>query len=198
MGRRNSREGPGSVETPSLIDRCRAGDALAWEALVRRYQGRVLGLAVHYARDREEARDWAQDVFVRVYRKLGAYDGDDERLLPWLLSVARNVCIDRLRRRKARPPAQDVPVEETDVPDAAADPLEATERSARARLLHRAIERLGEGHREMILLKEIQGLKLEEIARMLALPLGTVKSRSNRARVELATRIREIDPSYGA
>jgi RNA polymerase sigma-70 factor (ECF subfamily) len=186
------------LESPSLIARCRTGDALAWEALVRRYQGRVLGLAVHYARDREEARDWAQDAFVRVYRKLGSYDGDDEQLLPWLLSVARNVCIDRLRRRRARPPAQDVPVEETSLADDTEDPLEATEREARRHLLHRAIARMGESHREMIVLKDIQGLKLEEIASMLGLPLGTVKSRSNRARVELATRIRELDPSYGA
>jgi RNA polymerase sigma-70 factor (ECF subfamily) len=186
------------VDGSSLIDRCRSGDALAWEALVRRYQGRVLGLARHYPRDTEEARDWAQDVFVRVYRKLGSYDGGDDQVLPWLLSLARNVCIDRLRRRRARPPAHDVPVEETDLTAGDADPLEATEQESRSRMLHRAIDRLGEGHREMILLKDIQGLKLEEIARMLALPLGTVKSRSNRARVELAMRIRELDPSYGA
>jgi RNA polymerase sigma-70 factor (ECF subfamily) len=186
------------LDAPGIIDRCRAGDALAWEALVRRYQGRVLGLAGHYARDPEEARDWAQDAFVRVYRKLATYDGDDDQLLPWLLSVTRNVCIDRLRRRRARPPAHDVPAEEASLADDGLDPLASSERASRERLLRRAIDRLGDVHREMILLKDIQGLKLEEIAGMLGLPLGTVKSRSNRARAELATRIRELDPSYGA
>ena len=69
---------------------------------------------------------------------------------------------------------------------------------SRKRLLYRALDRMNERNREMILLKEIQGLKLEEISDLLKLPIGTVKSRSNRARLELASKLRLLDPSYGA
>jgi RNA polymerase sigma-70 factor (ECF subfamily) len=184
------------IEVETLVERCRAGDALAWEALVRGCQARVHGVALHYLRNSEEARDVAQDVFVRVYENLDAFDGAE--FLPWILRVARNACIDRLRRIKARPPLHDVPVE--DGPELAADaesPEERSGRQERRRLLHRALEGLSEKHREILLLKEIQGLTLEEIGGLLGLPVGTLKSRSHRARLELAERVRELDPSYG-
>jgi RNA polymerase sigma-70 factor (ECF subfamily) len=184
------------VDVATLVERCRSGDALAWEALVRTCQARVHAVALHYLRNAEEARDVAQDVFVRVYENLDAFDGGE--FLPWLLRVARNACIDRLRRIKARPPLHDVPIEER--PDLAADaegPEEQSGRQERKRLLHRALDGLSEKHREILLLKEIQGLTLEEIGTLLGLPVGTLKSRSHRARLELAERVREIDPSYG-
>jgi RNA polymerase sigma-70 factor (ECF subfamily) len=185
------------LDDRTLVERCREGDDLAWEVLVRRFQRRVFGVAYGYLRSREEARDMAQEIFVRLYERLDSFRGGD-RFLPWLLSMARNACIDRLRRQKARPPASDLSVDDgPEIPDAAADPEQEAEAEGRRRLLYRALARMSHTNREMILLKEIQGLKLEEIATMLALPLGTVKSRSNRARVELATKIRGLDPSYG-
>jgi len=185
------------LDDATLVERCRGGDALAWEALVRRFQGRVCAVAFGYLRSREEARDMAQEIFVRVYQRLDSFRGG-ERFLPWLLSMSRNACIDRLRRQKARPPSSDVPVDDgPEIADGAAGPEEQAEAAGRRRLLYRALSRMTSTNREMILLKEIQGLKLEEIATMLALPLGTVKSRSNRARVELASKIRVLDPSYG-
>lgn len=187
----------GLVEVATLLERCRRGDDLAWEAIVRRYQGRVYAVAYHYMRNREDARDMAQEIFVRIYRQLDSLKGG-ERFLPWLLRLARNACIDQLRRRKARPPASDVRVE--DGPQIASgdpDPEERSAAQARKRLLYSALDGMSEKNREIILLKDIQGLKLEEISSMLALPLGTVKSRSNRARLELALRIRRLDPSYG-
>ena len=99
------------AEVAQLVERCRAGDGLAWEALVRRYHGRVFGVAWHYLRDREEAGDMTQDVFIKIYERLGDFDAAD-RFLPWLIRITRNACIDRLRRIKARPPASDLRVED--------------------------------------------------------------------------------------
>jgi RNA polymerase sigma-70 factor (ECF subfamily) len=186
------------LDDATLLERCRQGNDLAWEALVRRYQGRVYSVAYHYMREPEEARDAAQEVFIRVYQRLETFQGG-ETFLPWLLSLARNCCIDRLRKRKVRTPASSVPLD--DAPQIAAEqPTAEDEASSRSaeKLLYRALDRLSDKNREIILLKEIQGLKLEEIAQMLSLPIGTVKSRSNRARIELARKVRVLDPSYGA
>jgi len=185
------------MELPELLDRCRQGNSLAWEELVRRYQGRVFGLALHYAHDVEEARDLAQEVFVRVFQRLGSFR-PDEPFLPWLLRVARNLCIDQIRRTASRPPGFDIPADEAlNLRAAGQSPEEAWEAGSRQQLVHRALRQVGEAHREILLLKEIQGLKLEEIAALLDLPLGTVKSRSSRARVELAETILRLAPEAG-
>jgi RNA polymerase sigma-70 factor (ECF subfamily) len=169
-----------------LLQRCREGDELAWEALVRRYQGRVCSVAYTYTGSEEEALDVAQDVFIRVWKRLDSCREPD-RFASWLLSIARHACLDHLRRRKARPPAQDLPVEDAfqltdpgDLPDADA------QRADQRHVVEVALQRLTPINREAILLKDIQGLPLEEMAAMLDVPLGTVKSRCSRARVELA------------
>ncbi len=184
------------IDVAAIVERCRQGDALAWEALVREYQGRVFAVALHYLRDSEEARDLAQDVFIKVYRKIDTFTG--EGFLAWLLRLTRNSSIDRLRRRKARPPASDVPVDErTSLPDPHPTPEDEWWSDTRRQLVHRAMNQLSEQNREIIQLKEIQGLKIDEIATTLGLPIGTVKSRSSRARLELAKRVVDLDPSYG-
>ncbi len=165
---------------------------------MRRYQGRVFAVAMHYLRDREEARDTAQDIFVKVYQQLGGLREGDA-FLPWLLRLARNSCIDRLRRLKVRTPEFSVPVEDApQIPARGLTPEETTLMGARHGLVYRALGRLSAKNREMILLKDIQELKLEEISKLLSLPLGTVKSRSNRARLQLAKAVRSLDPSFGA
>lgn len=181
----------------TLIERCRQKDELAWEQLVRTYQGRVYAVAFCYVRDRDEARDLAQAAFIRVYQKLGSYNGGE--FLPWLLRLVRNLCVDHLRRRKARPRASDLPFEQSAefLPDAGPSPEQAWLSDTRRRLVYHALRRITGPSREMILLKEIQGLKLREIADLLELPVGTVKSRSSRARIELAQQVLELDPSYG-
>ncbi len=181
----------------TLIERCRQKDELAWEQLVRTYQGRVYAVACCYVRDHDEARDLAQAAFVRVYQKIGSYNGGE--FLPWLLRLVRNLCVDHLRRRKARPRASDLPFEQSAefLPDAGPSPEQAWLSDTRRRLVLRALRRITGPSREMILLKEIQGLKLREIAALLELPVGTVKSRSSRARIELAKQVLELDPSYG-
>jgi RNA polymerase sigma-70 factor (ECF subfamily) len=132
-----------------------------------------------------------------VYQRLDTLREGDASL-PWLLRLARNSCLDRLRRLKVRTPPGEVPVEEApQVAAATPDPEEEALLGARETLFYRALAHLSDKNREMILLKDIQELKLEEISEMLSMPLGTVKSRSNRARIALAEAVRALDPSYG-
>ena len=185
------------LDAESLLERCRKGDNLAWEAFVRRYQSRVYAVAWHYMRNAEDARDTAQEIFIRLYERLDTFR-DEEAFLPWMLRLARNACIDALRRRKARPPATDVTVDDAiQIPAADPTPEERSESRSSRDLLYRALDRLSESDREILLLKEIQGLKVEQISSLLGIPTGTVKSRCNRARIELATKVRRLDPSYG-
>lgn len=163
---------------------------------MRSYQSSVVAVTRHYLGNLEEARDVAQDVFVRLYEHLDSFSGSDT-FKPWLLRMARNASIDRLRRLKARPPASDVPIENAMLA-ADDDPERGAEARSRERLLRRAVAEIGERNREVLLLKEIQGLKIGEVAEVLGLPIGTVKSRSNRARLELAAAIRRLDPTFGA
>jgi len=163
---------------------------------VRLFQGRVFGLARFYLRDREEARDVAQEAFIRIYRNLGTLEVGSN-FTAWALRITRNCAIDRLRHIEARPPTGELPdddqlVESPGTTGAFEDPVGENQQ-----LLQRALALLSAAHREMILLKDIQGLEQHEIAEMLSLPLGTVKTRASRARVELARRILELDPSYG-
>lgn len=182
----------------TLMERCRRGDDLAWEAFVRQFEGRIYGMAVHYLRDREEAADVAQEIFIRIYRRLGSFRGGEDPL-PWILRVARNLCLDQLRRIKARPPAQDVVIgNDVELAAAGATPEQIRQADSRKRVLYRALGAMSDKNREVILLKDIQGLKIEQIADLLHEPVGTIKSRSSRARIELATRVRKLDPSYGA
>ncbi len=183
----------------TLVERCRSGDDLAWEVLVRSSQSRVYSVALHYLRDREEARDIAQDVFVRVYRNLGSFENREGNFLPWILSLTRNACIDRLRRMKVRPSVPAVPVEEgREIPDERRTPEQIAIAVTEGRLVRRAMAELSDDHREMIQLREIQGLEIRQIAEMLALPIGTVKTRAMRARLALARTVLALDPSYGA
>lgn len=186
------------MDKVELLNRCRLGDELAWEALVREYQGRVCSIAFGYVGDQDEALDLAQEIFVRVWDRLGQMN-EPERFPSWLTSIARNACLDHLRRRKARPPRQDIPAAEmTNLPSGGPDPEQAWLANSRQQLVHRAMGHLSEINREIIVLKDIQGLPLEEIAGMLDLPLGTVKSRSSRARVELARAILDLEGGPGS
>jgi RNA polymerase sigma-70 factor, ECF subfamily len=177
------------MELTSLLDRCRQGDDLAWEAFVRQFERRIYSIASGYASGHDEARDLAQDVFVRLYETRGRW-APAEGFVPWLVRVARNVCLDHLRRKKARPPAEDVQADEMwDLASTAAGPDAELETVGKQRMVWRALQSLGHLSREIIQLKEIQGLSLQEVAAILGVPVGTVKSRSNRARLELAERV---------
>lgn len=186
------------MELDTLVAQCREGDEIAWEALVRRLQGRIFALCYHYLRDREEAREVAQETFIRIYRGLPQFEASGS-FVAWSARIARNGCLDHLRKLGRAPTRGAEPVED---PDRGIEPVEPRESvadvQARHDLLRKALDGMTGISREMILLKDIQGLSQQEIADLLAIPLGTVKARSSRARRELASRVLELDPSYGA
>lgn len=181
-----------AIDLPDLVDRCRAGDPLAWEAFVRQFQGRLYSVACSYVATREEARDVAQEVFVRLYEKRRLWPPAAD-FLPWMFRTARNLCIDHLRRTKARPSGVDLSEEVLQaLPASGRDPEGLTAAASARAIVWRGLRRLTAISREIIVLRDIQGLSLEEVAAVLKIPTGTIKSRSNRARLELARVLTEL------
>ncbi|MFB3909515.1 MAG: RNA polymerase sigma factor [Candidatus Eisenbacteria bacterium] len=185
------------MELNELVERCREGDAAAWEALVRRYQGKVYAYALDYLRNPEEARDLAQEVFVRIYERLDRCR-DASSFVPWMLRMTRNAAIDRIRRAKTRPRAIGTPVEEIlSLASPVPSPVENLATNRRQSLVRRAMERLTALNREIVRLKEIEGLSFESVAQILQVPVGTTKSRSARARIELAREVAALMKEEG-
>ena len=177
-----------TTEDAVLVDRCQAGDAAAWELVVRQYSRRVFNLAYRFTNNSESAEDLTQDVFIRVYRSLAQYDPAQGSLSNWLMRLARNLIIDDYRRRQRTP---------TDGGDAIEDheyhlsvrtdgPERALERLQRQTQVRTAIQKLSPDLRECVILRDIEELSYAEIVDLLKIPEGTVKSRINRGRIELA------------
>jgi len=176
----------------ALILLCRDGDSRAWESLIRRHQDRILNLAYQFTGNREEARDVGQEIFVRLYQKMDQYEAD-RPFRTWFNSLARNVCIDRYRSRKRDRVLVATPVDELPHLSSNAEPTDRRlVKRERRELVQTGLDHLSEISREAIVLKDLQGQSLEEIGDMLGLPIGTVKSRIFRARVELARAIRKL------
>jgi RNA polymerase sigma-70 factor, ECF subfamily len=193
-----------AVDLAVLVEQCRVGDELAWEAFVRQFQGRIYAIASAYASGHEDGRDLAQDVFVRLYEKRRLWP-DAGVFVPWMIRTARNLCIDRVRMAQARPQAHGASDEILPrLVDAAADPEAASISAGRTAAVWRAMKHLTDISREIIVLRDIQGLSIEEVSAALEVPVGTIKSRSNRARIELARILGELGfrpqdrPSGGA
>ncbi len=168
-----------------LVALCRQGDGRAWEALIRRHQDRILNLAFQFTSHREEARDLAQEIFIRLYKKLNQYQAD-RPFRTWFNSLARNLCIDRYRQRRRDRVVVNTPVEEFPHLTAKGESAERrVERREKRDLIMQALDTLSEISREAIVLKDLQEQSLDEIAAVLELPVGTVKSRVHRARIEL-------------
>lgn len=178
-----------TLDLEYLLEQCRSGNQLAWEALVRGHQARVYSLAFHYLGNTEEAKDAAQEIFLRIYRNINQCR-DARMFLPWMIKISRNLCIDLLRRRSARPQTSGPPLDEMpEFPNSDLNPEESWVAKSRRNLIHTALQQLTALNREIVILKDIHGMALEEIASLLKVPLGTVKSRSNRARLELAQKV---------
>jgi RNA polymerase sigma-70 factor (ECF subfamily) len=173
-----------------LLPRCREGDEAAWRELVARHTRKVFGLAYRFTGRVDEAEDLTQEVFVKVYQTLGRYRESDGPFGGWLMAVARNHAIDHYRRRKQeRLRRSDDPVALETMPSRDEHPIAGIEREERARLVHRGLAALPADLRLPLILCDLQGRPYEEIASELGIPLGTVKSRINRARLELAKRL---------
>ncbi len=173
-----------------LLPRCRNGDQGAWQALVSRNTRKVFGLAYRFTGRVDQAEDLTQEIFVKVYQTLHRYREREGAFGAWLMAVARNHAIDQYRRRKQERLHRSDEVEQLEtLPAEGEHPIAGLERQERASLVHRGLRALPVDLRLPLILYDLQGLSYEETATELAIPLGTVKSRINRARLELAKRL---------
>lgn len=173
-----------------LVRQCLAGEQGAWESIVRRYHQRIYNLAYRYTGRFDEAEDLTQEIFIKVYGTLGAYRAESGALVNWLIRVARNHIIDRYRKFKAersKTDSLDVEFDRIERNPARYDsPGEALENRELSQIVHQALLGLGADLREAVILRDLEGFTYEEMTEMLRVPLGTVKSRINRGRRELA------------
>lgn len=177
-----------------LLARCREGDTLAFDEIMAQHQTRIYNLCYWMLNDADDAADAAQDAFVRAFRSFSHFRGECA-FGTWLHRIAVNVCLDAARRRKRTPTpfstmeGDDEHAREQEPADLNHTPHEISARDERRRAVHEAMVELSEHHRMVLVLLDIQGHSYEEAATMLELPLGTVKSRLNRARLALRDKL---------
>ena len=174
-----------------LEERLRRGDPRAFEDLVIAYQHRVFGVALRMLRNRSEAEEIAQEVFLRVHRAVEDFRGE-AKLSTWLYAITSRLCLNRLasgERRMAREGEESLERLRAD-----ADPAAHVERVELEAALQRAITELPEERRIVVVLRDFEGLSYEEIAAALDLPLGTVRSRLHRARTDLKEKLERFLP----
>jgi len=193
MGKADRRAQPPDLDEPSLLIRLRAGEEAAFAELVRANAARMLAVARRMLRSEEDARDALQDAFHQAFRGIARFEGG-ARLSTWLHRILVNACLMKLRTRSRKP---EQPIEDL-LPrfyedghridpgppwrSEGADPVEARELRS---LVRGAIDRLPEIHRNVLLLRDIEGLDTEETARLLDVKVDTVKVRLHRARQAL-------------
>ena len=177
--------------TEHLIEGCLQGDQDAWSLIVTRYWRKVFNVAYKFVGRHDMAEDLTQEIFLKIFKALGTFD-QRANFQTWLISVSRNLCIDHYRSVRKEREVVDRSVDAAAVSPVSTEPdaLVTLERSDRRAMLHRALARLPDTLRAAVLLRDIQELSYLEIADRLALPEGTVKSRINRGRRELARQIR--------
>ncbi|HKO03916.1 MAG TPA: sigma-70 family RNA polymerase sigma factor [Candidatus Acidoferrales bacterium] len=172
-----------------LVGRCLRGEAPAWEELVRRHTRRVYNLAYRFTGNRQESEDLSQEVFLRLYRTLASYRAVHGEFTTWLTSVTRNLLIDHYRRTR-RDRMTDSLDDETSPAEHKVSPGRRPDELASASELseqvQRALQKISPELREAVILRDLQGLDYREIQQVLSVPEGTVKSRINRGRIELA------------
>lgn len=179
---------PPAIDT--LIERCLRGDQIAWEEIVKQHWRKVFNVAYKFVGSHEQAEDLTQDIFLKIFRSLDTFDRR-ANFQTWLISVSRNLCIDHYRsvRKERQTIDRDVPAEDLSPASSTVSPLAALENRDLAALLRQALGSLPASLRTAVLLRDIQELSYLEIAERLHLPEGTVKSRINRGRKELARQI---------
>jgi len=176
----------------AVVERCLSGDSAAWEDLVRLHTRRVYGLCYRFTGKDSEAQDLTQDVFLRVFRALSSFRSTEGSFTTWLTRLTRNLLIDHYRRtrneRVTDSIEEQLPRVEVRSESVAAIPMRPDSalagREASA-LLQTALGKLSPELRETIILRDLQEMEYREIAEILAIPEGTVKSRLNRGRAEL-------------
>ena len=184
-----------------VVELAKAGREAAYRELLRRYERPVFSLIFRMVRDRSLAEDLAQETFVKVLNALGSYR-PEYKFSSWIFKIANNASIDQLRRREldtlsldgspeART-ADEIEATALQATDRAESPLEELESRETGAAIERAIDRLRPEYRTCILLRHVEGRSYEEIAEVMDLPLGTVKTYIHRARLELREYLAEL------
>src|ERR1700730_18872407 len=182
---------PDTIE--ALIKRCLLGDQIAWDLIVRQCWRKVFNVAYKFVGRHDEAEDLTQDIFLKFFKSLDTFDRR-ANFQTWLISVSRNLCIDHYRsvRKERAMINRDVDAGELSPASPNEGPTAAIEQRDRVVLLRQALAALPESLRTAVLMRDIQERSYQEIADALRLPEGTVKSRINRGRGELARQIRKL------
>ena len=179
----------------SLVRRCVAGDAVAWEEIVERFNRRIFNICYRFTGSQDDAQDLAQEVFIKIYRTLKTYDTDKGAFMTWVATLTRNLLVDHFRRSKQDrvTDSMDEPLTAEEESITAAERLEDSGPAPDARLqtretqeiVQKALQKLSPELREAVILRDLQDMDYRDIAMALKVPEGTVKSRINRGRTEL-------------
>jgi RNA polymerase sigma-70 factor, ECF subfamily len=178
-----------------LLHRCMDGDSGAWAEMVRTHQKRVFGLCYRFTGNAADAEDLTQDVFLKIYSNLGSFDATRGSLPVWITTMTRNLLVDNFRRTRNQRATNSLDdgweqSEELKPADrlvaSGPTPLESVARKELANMVQGALAKVSVELREAVILRDLQDLDYKEIAQVLAIPEGTVKSRISRGRAELA------------
>ena len=173
-----------------IVQRVLEGDTNAFEELVLEYEKKVYNVALRMLNNSEDAADMTQEAFIKAYNSLSGFRGDS-KFSVWLTRIVSNLCLDFMRSRNRRPTVslsmedEDGEDVQLDIADTSQSPEQLLERSLTRESVRRGLQSLPEDYREILLLREIQGLSYDEIAAALDIEVGTVKSRIFRGRKKL-------------
>ncbi len=178
-----------------LLTRCRNGEHAAWDTVVRIHHQRVYNFAYRYNGRFDEAEDLTQEIFLKVYRTLHTYKPELGAFETWMMRVGRNCIIDHYRKLKTeRRQTDSLEGEHEQVAETGnrfANPAEVLDQRELSERVHGALLRLSGDLREVLILRDLEGFAYEEIVEIVRVPIGTVKSRINRGRVEMAKMLRK-------
>ena len=179
--------------TERLIQRCIQGDQQAWDLIVGQYWRKVFNVAYKFVGKHDEAEDLTQDIFLKIFKALNTFDRR-ANFQTWIISISRNLCIDHYRsvRKERQTIARDVDSSELQPATPDRGPYAQAEHQDLRAQLRQALETLPVTLRTAVVLRDLQELSYQEIADRLGLPEGTVKSRINRGRIELAHQLKRM------
>jgi RNA polymerase sigma-70 factor (ECF subfamily) len=187
-------------EHPELVKRALAGEDSAWEELLRGHSRKIYNLCYRFTGRSSEAEDLTQEVFIKVFQTLRTYDAAQGAFSTWLNRVARNHLVDhyrRTRRDRLTSSLEDEVGQIAEKPSQTDGPVARVESRERRELLQAGLDKLSPDMREAVILRDLQDLEYEEVAEVLGVPLGTVKSRINRGRLELARVLKRMEGMRG-
>ena len=178
--------------TDELVERCLKGDQTAWEQIVRQHWRKVFNLAYKFVGRHDEAEDLTQDIFLKIFKALHTFDRR-ANFQTWLISISRNLCIDHYRsvRKERETMARDVDASNLMPVSRERSPYGELEQIDLRKRIRLALAELPPTLREAVVLRDLQEFSYQEIADKLRLPEGTVKSRINRGRTELARHVKK-------